>query len=175
MNLFVRYLKRALLMLTLLGAVVIVAGAIYVRTDSFGHLHKGQVSNLLATSFRGEITLSEIDTSIWGALTIHELSIKYGGAPVVRIPQIQLSYSLIPLLWREARIEVTAVDPAINLQRESDSEWNVMKALASKSPAAANSGSSAFSIYLDKIQVRNWAIDLRPKRAGGPLYRFTPA
>src|SRR6266849_2886715 len=175
MSLFVRYLKRALVMLALLAAVVIVAGAIYVRTASFGRLLKTQASNLLATSFRGEITLSEIDTSIWGALTIHELSIKYGGAPVVRIPQIQLSYSLIPLLWREARIEITVVDPAINLQRESDGEWNLMKALASKSPAAASSGSSAFTIYLDKLGVRNAAIDLAPQGANGPRYRFGAA
>src|SRR5713226_3429942 len=175
MSLFVRHLKRALVMLALLAAVVIVAGAIYVRTASFGRLLKTQASNLLATSFRGEITLSEIDTSLWGALTIHELSIKYGGAPVVRIPQIQLSYSLIPLLWREARIEITVVDPAINLQRESDGEWNLMKALASKSPAAASSGSSAFTIYLDKLGVRNAAIDLAPQGANGPRYRFGAA
>src|SRR5713101_8225420 len=175
MNLFVRYLKRALLMLTLLGAVVIVAGAIYVRTASFGRLLKYQASNLLATSFRGEVALGEIDTSIWGALTIHELTIKYGGATVVRIPQIQLAYSLIPLLWHEARIEITAVDPAINLQRESGGEWNLMKALASKSPAAATSGSSTFTIYLDKLGVRNGAIDLAPQGANGPRYRFEAA
>src|SRR5216684_3166301 len=158
MNLFVRYLKRALLMLTLLGAVVIVAGAIYVRTDSFGHLLKGQVSNLLSTSFRGEVTLDEIDTSIWGALTIHELSIKYGGATVVRIPQIQLGYSLIPLLWHEARVDITAIDPAINLQRESNGQWNLMEALTSKFPAAASSSSSAFTIYLEKLGVSNGAL-----------------
>ena len=159
-------------MLALLVAVAIVAGVIYVRTDSFGRLLKGQVSNLLATGFRGEITLGEIDTSLRGALIIHELRIKYRGATIVRIPQIELGYSLIPLLWREARIEVTAVDPAINLQRESDGEWNVMKALASKSPAAANSGSNAFTIYLDKLGIRNADIDLAPRGASGPLYRF---
>jgi uncharacterized protein involved in outer membrane biogenesis len=163
------------MMLAFLVAVAIVAGVIYVRTDSFGRLLKGQVSNLLATGFRGEITLGEIDTSIRGALIIHELSIKYGGATIVRIPQIELGYSLIPLLWREARIEITALDPAINLQRESDGEWNLMKALASKSPAAANSGSSAFAIYLDKLGVRNGAIDLGPQGAGGPHYRFETA
>jgi uncharacterized protein involved in outer membrane biogenesis len=162
-------------MLALLVAVVIVAGIIYVRTDSFGCLLKDQVSNLLATGFRGEITLDEIDTSLRGALIIHELRIKYGDATIVRIPQIQLGYSLIPLLWREARIEITAVDPAINLQRESDGEWNLMKALASKSPAAASSGSSAFTIYLDKLGVRNGAIDLAPQGASGPHYRFEAA
>jgi uncharacterized protein involved in outer membrane biogenesis len=163
------------MILALLVAVVTVAGVIYVRTDSFGHLLKGQVNNLLATSFRGEVTLSKIDTSIGGALTIHELSIRYEGATIVRIPQIQLGYSLIPLLWREARIEVTAVDPAINLQRESDGEWNLMRALASKSPAPASSASSTFTIYLDKLGVRNGAIDLARQGASGPHYRFEAA
>ena len=175
MNLFVRNLKRVLIVLALLVAVAIVAGVIYVRTDSFGRLLKGQVSNLLATGFRGEITLGEIDTSFRGALIIHELRIKYRDATIVRIPQIELGYSLIPLLWREARIEITAVDPAINLQRESDGEWNLMKALASKSPAAANSGSNAFTIYLDKLGIRNGDIDLAPQGASGPLYRFEAA
>ena len=163
------------MMLALLVVVIIVAGVIYVRTASFGRLLKGQVGNLLATGFRGEITLGEIDTSIRGVLIIHELSIKYRGATIARIPQIELGYSLIPLLWREARIEVTAVDPAISLQRESDGEWNLMKALASKSPAAANSGSSAFTIYLDKLGIRNGAVDLAPQGAGGPHYRFEGA
>jgi len=163
------------MMLALLVAVVIVAGVIYVRTDPFGRLLKGQVSNLLAAGFRGEITLGEIDTSIRGVLTIHELSIKYGGATIVQIPQVELGYSLIPLLWREARIEITALDPAINLRRESNGEWNLTKALASRSPAAAKSGSSTFTIYLDKIEVRNGAIELRPQGAGGPHYRFETA
>ena len=154
---------------------MIVAGAIYVRTDSFGRLLKGQVSNLLATSFPGEVTLGEIDPSIWGALIIHELSINDGGTTIVRIPQIRLSYSLIPLLWHEARIEIIAVDPAINLQRESDGEWNLMKALASKSPDATSSGPTAFAIYLDKVRVRNAAIDLAPQGASGPHYRFAAA
>ncbi len=159
-------------MLALLAVILIVAGAIYLRTDSFGRLLKRQVSSLLATSFRGEVTFGDIDTSIWGALIIHELSIKNEGATIVRIRQIRTSYSLIPLFWREARIEIIAVDPAINLQRESDGEWNLIKALASKSPATASSGSSAFAIYLDKLGVRNATIDLAPQGASGPHYRF---
>src|SRR5260370_33820782 len=155
MGLFVRYLKRVLMMLALLAVVVIVAGVIYIRTDSFGRLLKGQASNLLATSFRGEVTLGKIDSSIWGALTIHELSIKYGGETVLRIPQIQLGFSLISLLWHEARMEITAVDPSINLQRESVGECNLMKALASKSPDSTSSGLGAFTIHFDKLGVRH--------------------
>jgi hypothetical protein len=175
MALFVRYLKRALLTLGVLAAVVTVAGVIYVRTDSFGRLLKSQVSNLLASNLRSEVTLGQIDTSNWGVLTIHELMVKYGGSTIVRIPQIQLGYSLIPLLWHEARIQITAVDPEINLRRESNGEWDLMKALASKSPAAASSGSSAFTIDLDKVGVRNGAISLSPQGARGPRFRFEAA
>src|ERR1700719_1397580 len=117
MSLSLRYVKRVLLILALAAASVIVAGMIYIRTDSFGRLLKSEVSSLLATRIRGEITLGKIDTSIRGALAVHELSIKYRGAAIVRISQIRLDYSLIPLLWHEARIEITAVDPAIDLQR----------------------------------------------------------
>jgi autotransporter translocation and assembly factor TamB len=175
MNRFVRYLRRVLLTLALLVVIVIVAGAIYIRTDSFGRLLKCQAGNLLATSFRGEVTLGEVDTSIWGAIIIHELSIKDAGMTIVNIPQIQVGYSLIPLLWHEARIQITALDPAINLQRESDGEWNLMKALASRSPAAPSSGSTAFAIYLDRLGIRNAAINLAPQGPSGPHYRFEAA
>jgi len=175
MKAFVRYFKRVLLIFALFAVIVIFAGATYLRTDSFGRLFKGQVENLLATSFRGQVTVGEIDTSIWGALIIHELSIKNGGATIVRIPQIRLNYSLVPLLWHEARIEMTAVDPAVDLRRESDGEWNLMKALASKSPATASSGPTGFAIYLDRLGVRNAAIDLAPQGASGQHYRFAAA
>jgi autotransporter translocation and assembly factor TamB len=175
MTLLVRYLKRALLSFGVLAAVVTVAGVIYVRTDSFGRLLEGQVSNLLASNLRGEVTLGRIDTSNWGEIKIYELMVKYAGAKIVRIPQVQLGYSLIPLLWHEARIQITAVDPEINLLRESDGEWDLMKALASKSAAAARSGSTAFTFDLDKVGVRNGAISLSPQGVRGPRFRFEAA
>src|SRR6266851_417108 len=69
MSLFVRYLKRALVMLALLAAVVIVAGAIYVRTASFGRLLKTQASNLLATIFLDKLGVrnAAIDLAPQGA------------------------------------------------------------------------------------------------------------
>jgi autotransporter translocation and assembly factor TamB len=169
---FLRNAKRALLALALLAAVVVVAGLIYVRTDSFGRLLQRRISNLLATEFRGEITLGRIDTSVWGAFTVHDLSIKDGGETIVWIPQIHLGYSLIPLLWGNARIEVAAIDPVIDLRRESDGELNLMRALALKSPAGASSSSSALGIYIDQLGVRKGTVDFAPRAAGGPRYRF---
>ena len=161
------------LILALLAAVVVAAGVIYVRTDSFGRLLQARVSNLLAGSFRGEITLGEIDTSSWGELVIHRASIGYGGEKIVRIPQIRLGYSLLPLLWGQLRLEIVAIDPAIDLRRAADGEWNLMAALTSKTPAAA--GSIALSIRIDRLDIREGLVDFAPHGAGGPHYRFENA
>jgi autotransporter translocation and assembly factor TamB len=175
MNRLVRYLKRVLLALALLVTGAIMAGIIYLRTDSFGRLLKDQVSTLLTAEFRGDIELGQIDTSVLGAFRIHQLIVRYAGRTIIRIPQIDLSYSLIPLLWREARVAITLVDPVINLQLESDGEWNLMKALASKSPAGASSGAGALAIVLDRVGVRKGEVDIAPEGAGGPHYRFEAA
>ncbi len=171
MGLFFRYLKRAILALVLLAAAIIAAGMIYIRTASFGHLLEIQVGRLLARTFRGEVTLGHIDPSTWGGLTIHELSVRYKDTTIVRIPRVRLDYGVIPLLWHEVRLELIAFDPMIRLRRDSDGEWNLMNALASKSPAA-RSGPVGFTIYLDKLRIRNADVELAPRTANGPVYHF---
>src|SRR5690242_6193097 len=99
MGLFFRYLKRAILALVLLAAAIVAAGMIYIRTASFGHLIEIQVGRLLACTFRGEVTLGHIDPSTWGGLTIREVSVRYEGTTIVRIPRVRLDYGVIPLLW----------------------------------------------------------------------------
>ena len=94
------------MMLALLVAVVIVAGVIYVRTASFGRLLKGQVGNLLATGFRGEITLGEIDTSIRGALIIQRISCSSCRLPT-RVPARGKNRSRV----KRPRRESTSLDP----------------------------------------------------------------
>jgi autotransporter translocation and assembly factor TamB len=175
MKLFLRSLKRLLLMLAFLAGAAVLAGMIYVRTTSFGRLVKGQVSGLLATNFRGQVTLGEVDSSAWGTLTIRGLEVKDGNVTVVRIPKVRLGYSLIPLLWHEVRIEVVAVEPKINLERAPDGQWNLMNALASKSPPTAGSSANAFTIYIDKLGIRDGAIDLALAGVSGPHYRFETA
>jgi autotransporter translocation and assembly factor TamB len=173
MNRLYRIARRIFLILALLAAALVAAGLIYIRTDSFGRLLQARVSKLLAGSFRGEITLGEIDTSRWAELVVRRVSIGYGGETIVRIPQIRLGYSLLPLLWRRVRIKIVAIDPVIDLRRAADGEWNLIEALTSKAPAAA--GASAFSIRIARLDIRKALVDVAPRGAGGPHYRFEDA
>ena len=172
MGVVIRYLKRAFLIIALLVTAVIVATVVYVRTESFGRLLKTHVGTMLATSFRGQITLGQIETSIWGTLAIHELRIENRGSTIVYIPQVQLGYALIPLLWREARLEVTAIEPAIHLERSGNGEWNLIDALASPSLSTASSSPTTFTVHLHKLSIRNGTIDFAPQGSNGPHYRF---
>src|SRR5258708_10601505 len=172
MNVVIRHLKRAILIIGLGVTVGIVGRVIYVRTEYFGRLLKTELDGFLATSFRGRITLGQIETSIWGTLAIHELRIENRGSTIVYIPQVQLGYALIPLLWREARLEVTAIEPMIHLERSGNGEWNLMDALASRSPPTASSSPAIFTVYLHKLSIRNGTIDVAPQGSTGPHYRL---
>jgi hypothetical protein len=165
-----RIAKRLLLVVALFVVAIFVAALIYIRTDSFGRLLQHQVSGLLA-DYRGNITVGQIDPTIWNSVIIHDLRIDYEGKTIAFIPQVRLGYALIPLLRSKARLTVTLTEPAIKLYRENDGQFNLLKALESKS-TATSSGSSSFSIYIDKLAVRNGNIDFAPQETAGPHYVF---
>jgi autotransporter translocation and assembly factor TamB len=168
----VKGLKRVLLAVIVLAALATASLLVYVRTDSFARLLQSRVGDLLNTEFRGKITMDRIDTSVADELIIHGLRIKYRDATIVWIPRIQVAYSLIPLLWREVRIGIAANDPVIDLRREADGDWNLMKALASETPTATSSGASSFSIYIHNLGIRQGIVKIAPQGTSGPRYRF---
>ena len=175
MNALPRIMRRALLILASLAIAIVVASLIYVRTNAFGRLVKQQVEELFAANLRGKATLDQIDASAWGILTIHGMALELRDRTVVYAPEIRVGYYLIPLLWGEVRLEVTVIDPKISMERDPDGEWNLMEALASRSPPTAASSASEFAIYIDRLAVRGAAIDVEPEGANGPHYSFEGA
>ena len=170
-----RYLSRALLGLCLLIAIVVTALMIYVRTESFGDLLRSEAIRVCATTFRGEIAIGSIGTSIGGDLRIRNVCIRNGGARVVWLPRLRISYSLIALLWHEIRLNVTAFDPIIRLERqENNGTWNVMQALALRAPST-NSGAGSYSTYIDSITVQGGTLEVAPSGFGSRVYRLEQA
>jgi uncharacterized protein involved in outer membrane biogenesis len=170
---FFRYLARALLALIVLVAIVVAAGTIYLRTESFSRLLRSEVNHFGATSFRGQLVIGQIDTSFWGGLTIHDLRVQYRGARVMLIPRLQISYSLIPSLWREMRLKITAINPMIRLERDGEGKWNLADALALTTPSTGTS--SAFTVSLDAIAINNAIVEIALQGARGGLYRLDQA
>src|SRR5258705_6957787 len=98
-----RIVKRLLMVDVLFVVAIVIAVLIYIRTDSFGRLLRHQVGRLLA-DYSGNITVGQIDPTIWNALVIHDLKIDYGGKAIAFIPQVSLGYSILSLLLSEASL-----------------------------------------------------------------------
>src|SRR3979411_2979964 len=113
-----RYLRLVLLALLVIVAVAVSALLIVVRSHSFGVLLQHRVNAYLAEHFVGSTTFREINSWRWSqGVTIRDLSVRDGSQQIVHIPRLELGYALIPLLWHEARLKVTAYDPDVHLVR----------------------------------------------------------
>jgi hypothetical protein len=167
-----RYLRCALLALTVIVAVTVGALLIVVRSHSFGVLLQHRVNAYLAEHFVGSTTFGEINSWRWSqGVTIRDLSVRDGSQQIVHIPRLELGYALIPLLWHEARLKVTAYDPDVHLVRNRDGQWNILQAYASKT-VVVTSHANGFEIRLDSIGLRHASIDVAPNGVGGPHYRL---
>ncbi len=155
-----------MLVIAVIGAFI--AAEIYIRTPAFGALLTLHIQPVLERTFRGEVTLRRLDTSVPGALTIYDLAIRLDGKEIARIPILRATYSLIPLLWHQVRIEVVFDRPQVDLERDNNGEWNLSRALT---PRASSAGHSAFTIYISRLDVRRGVLQLLPS-PNGRRYRL---
>ena len=127
------YVQRALLVLAIIVIGVFIGSAIYIRSSAFGIFLKTHIQSSLANTFRGEATLGTVDTSAPGTIAITDFRIRFDGKEIVRIPELRAEYSLVPLLWHQVRIKVSAYRPRFDFARDRNGEWNLLQALALKS------------------------------------------
>src|SRR6186997_429 len=92
------YLRRIVLALGLLLLLLAIGLGIYSNTEAFRQMVREQVVAAINSSIRGSITLERIEGSIWGNVTLHQVRLRYQNAEIVHIPQLELSYALLPLL-----------------------------------------------------------------------------
>ncbi|HVB78613.1 MAG TPA: translocation/assembly module TamB domain-containing protein [Candidatus Binataceae bacterium] len=167
-----RYLKRALVALVLVPAVVVTALFIYTRTASFDVLLRAQLARYMTGNYRGEITLGRIDAPFPDGITLDRVVIRYRDAEVARIAKVRAHYSILPLLWGAIHLRVEVLEPVINLNRGRDGKWNLLEALSPKTSGAPGSGTVAMSIHLDSVSVRDGSIEVAPDGPHGAKYRF---
>ncbi|HSD10835.1 MAG TPA: translocation/assembly module TamB domain-containing protein [Candidatus Binatia bacterium] len=162
-----RLLFRGVLALGLL--LVALFGGLYAFTftDTFRELAREQALALLHGSFRGELGVERIEGSVWGDLRLETVSLRYGGIEVVRIPEVTLRYSLLPLL--RGRLEIARIvlrSPAIDLRGDERGQWNLADALQSPPEAPPASGGS-FPVSIASLELAEGRISITPCRGSG--------
>jgi autotransporter translocation and assembly factor TamB len=157
----IRYLKRAVAALAILIALLCAAAVVFMRTPAFGRIARAQANAWLAANMRGAIAIGGIAPSWSGAIVIDDISVANAAGSILRIPRATIGYALVPLLWREIRLEVEIERPEINLARDASGEWNIVDAFAPRTPApAARSAPSTFTVSIERIAISGGALAL---------------
>jgi translocation and assembly module TamB len=149
-------------------AVALLAGLYaFTFTDTFRELAREQALTLLRGSFRGEVGVERIDGSVWGDLRLEVVSLRYGGIEVVRIPEVTLRYSVLPLLRGHLEIAAMALrSPAIDLRGDEQGQWNLVSALQPPPEAPPASGGS-LPVSIASLRLAEGRISVTPCRGSG--------
>ncbi len=146
-------------------AIVVVVLAVlaglyaYTGTESFRRLARDQVVALLATTFEGEVSFARLGGSPWGDLTLEDVSVRSGDQPIVEIPRVRAVYSLIPLALGELRFASLEIErPVLRVAETESGSWNLLDALASRTPAPPDAQSSSLAVSIQHLDVRDAAV-----------------
>jgi autotransporter translocation and assembly factor TamB len=152
---------------TLVVLIGVVGVVIFVRTPTFSQLLKGWVDDYLPANFVGGISVGRVEVSLWGDLLLDGVTIADNAGEILTIPQVTVRYSVLPLIWHSIPLEVRVDDLRVHLREDADGQWNLVKALAAKTPPSP----SKYSVYLNEISLRHGFIDVqRASAAGGAKY-----
>lgn len=162
----VRVLRGIAAAIAIVVMVMVAGAATFMRTAAFSRLLKGWVDGYLSANFVGEISVGGIEVPILGGLVLHDVIIAEGAQEVATVPQITIRYWLMPILWHAVQVEIEVESPQFHLLEDSNGQWNLAKALASKSPPSP----SHYSVHLTRVLLRHGFIDM--ERADAPAAQY---
>ena len=147
------------------GAVVLLCAvlgvALYSRTENFQRWMREEAVSAVNSSIRGALTIDRLEGSVWRHLTLYGVALRYEDDELVRIPQVDISFSLIPLLWSEVRISaIDAAQPRVHLSQDSEGKWNVVEALSPRQPEPPTQSTLAVLVGSLRLQDGNLNLQL---------------
>jgi autotransporter translocation and assembly factor TamB len=165
MRKFWRVIKWSVLGLGLVFVFVVVGLAIYTRTESFAQWAREQAIAAANGSMRGTISLERLEGSVWHQLTLHNVELRYEGTELVQVPRLELSYSLLPLIWGRFQISrIDALQPRAHLRQDQQGRWNVVEALSPRQPEPETK--SDLIVLVKSLRLRDANVDLRLASGG---------
>src|SRR5918993_3871313 len=160
MSRWLAILYRIALSLGFLLLLLIIAAAIITHTDRFREFVGEKLETAINDAIVGSISLGRIDGSIWGNVILHDVVVGHEGAEILEVPDLTISYSLLPLLWGRLHIfQLAGSRPTLHLRRDEDNQLNIVQAFSPKQPQSGEP--SGLVIFLNSVSLREGHVDLR--------------
>jgi len=160
-----RWLRLALVVLLVLG----VAGlAFYTHTDGFREFVRQKLVTAINDSMRGKISVTRLDGSVWGSLTLIDVRLVDNEGEIARIPRVKVNYALLPLIWGRIQVfRLEAAQPLVWLKEGRDGIWNIVDAF---SPVEPESETPSLIVSISSLELQKSDIDVS---FSGSSYRLT--
>jgi autotransporter translocation and assembly factor TamB len=140
--------------------LLIIAAAIFTHTDRFREFVRDKLVTAINDTIMGSVSLGRIEGSIWGNVILHDVVVRHQGAEILEVPELTISYSLIPLIWGRLHIfQLAGSRPTLRLERDKENELNIVQAFSPKQPQ--NEETSGLVLSVNSVSLREGHIELR--------------
>jgi autotransporter translocation and assembly factor TamB len=156
--------------LGLLFFLIILGLTFYTRTENFTRWARDQAVAAVNASIRGSVSVERLEL-LWSRLTLHNVALRYEESEIVKIPRLQISFSLLPLVWGRLQISrIDALQPRAALTEDRNGSWDLIEALAPREPDQETT--SALTVLVKSLRLRDADLALRQVSADEKLYRL---
>ncbi|HEX5607814.1 MAG TPA: translocation/assembly module TamB domain-containing protein [Candidatus Binatia bacterium] len=163
------WLGAGFLVLLLLAVIGV---TIYTRTERFTRWARDEGVAAVNNLIQGSLTVERLEGSVWRHLVLHNVGLRYQDKEILIVPRLEVSFSLLPLIWGELRISsIDADGPRATLLQDQEGRWNVVEAFLPRHPEPEKK--SEFVALVDRFRLVNAAIHLRPTANDSTPYDLT--
>jgi autotransporter translocation and assembly factor TamB len=163
------WLASGFIVLLLLAVIGV---TIYTRTERFTRWARDEAVAAVNGMIQGSVSVERLEGSVWRHLVLHNLGLRYQDNEILSVPRLEVSFSLLPLIWGELRISsIEADQPRATLLQDREGRWNVVEALLPRRPEPEKK--SEFVALVDRFRLVNAAIHLRPTANDSTPYDLT--
>src|SRR5689334_6625703 len=161
MRRFLRVITWLALGFGFLLLLAVIGVTIYTRTERFARWARDEGVTAVNGLIRGSLSVERLEGSVWRHLVLHNVGLRYQEHEILTIPRLDISFSLLPLLWGELKISsIEAVGPRAGLLQDQEGRWNVVEALSPRQPEPEKK--SDLIVLVNRFHLVNGAIHLRP-------------
>jgi len=152
--------------------LAVIGVTIYTRTERFTRWVRDEAVSAANGLIQGSISVGRLEGSIWRHLVLHNVGLRYQDNEILTVPRLEVSFSLLPLIWGELRISSIEADrPRATLLQDREGRWNIVEALLPRNPEPEKK--SEFVVLVDRFRLINAAIHLRPAVNDSAPYDLT--
>ncbi len=107
----------------------------------------------------GSVAVERLEGSVWGNLTLYNVTLRDDRAEIVKLPRLQVGFSLLPLIFGRLQVgQIEAAQAEAKLQQDQGGKWNVIEALSARRPEPESPG--GLTVTVRSIRLSHAAIEL---------------